>query len=337
MLGDMTVFDSNGNFNLYYLDENRGAVYQCKACFNELDMSSYNRIYTQQASGRLLDTIYVYANSPEDYYDLMIHCISPKGLYSYEYDADKMMELRIAKSRFFASVREQRVITMLNNISANGMPLSDVTAAINPGSLALLAIPAYMVLSLANFVTIDQEKTIGRGLYQTMAPPRIQNIEEDSFEIYDFEGFAQAFHYGNFLANDSDLFLSVYGLAHSIAHIKWQIENSGMIEAGCIENLVNWEPFTKTWNELVSEGAMRDPFAKNKPVTWPVARFGVTNGEELNPDLHAALMLTDLLMPCFPSAGAPWETLSIFYGLMQVFPLKNYFGIDYSKEIKFAK
>lgn len=337
MLGDMTIFDHEGNFNLYYLDENRGSVYQRVARLNELDMSGYNRIYTQQTSGRLLDTICVYADSADDYYDLMLHCISPSGLYSYEFPKDKLMEFRIAKSRFFASVREQGSISMPNHISSNGIPLSDVTAAINPGSLALLSIPAYMVLSLANFITIDREQTIGRGYYQTMAPPRLQNIDEGSIEIYDFDGYAEAFHFGNFLTNDSDLFLTVYGLAHSIAHIKWQIENSDMRNAERIENLVDWEPFTTTWNRLVEVGAMLDPFKEKSFGIRGFARFGVLNGDELNPDLHAALMLTELLSPCFSSPGEPWAKLAIFYGLMEAFPLRNYFGIDYGKEIKFAE
>ena len=160
---------------------------------------------------------------------------------------------------------------------------------------------------------------------------------KDSIEIYDFDGYAEAFHFGNFLANDSDLFLTVYGLAHSIAHLKWQIENSEMRNAGRIENLVNWEPFTMTWNKLVEVGAMPDPFKEKSFGVREFARFGVLNGDELNPDLHAALMLTELLLPCFSSPGEPWTKLAVFYGLMEVFPLRNYFGIDYGKEIKFAE
>lgn len=341
MLGDMTVFDSNGNFNLYYLDERSGSVYQRLASLNKLDMAGYNRIYTQQASGRLLDTIYVYANSADDYYDLMLHCISPTGLYSYEFPKDALMEFRVAKSRFFASVRERGSISMANHISHNGIPLSDVTAAINPGSLALLSIPAYMVLTLANFITIDREQTIGRGYYQTMAPPQLQNmlqnIDEGPVEIYNFGGYADAFHFGNYLTNDSDLFLTVYGLAHSIAHIKWQIENSDMRNAGNIESLVNWEPFTMTWNRLVEVGAMSDPFKERSFGVKEFARFGVLNGNELNSDLHAALMLTELLSPCFSSPGEPWSKLAIFYGLMDVFPLRDYFGVAYEKTIEFAR
>lgn len=168
-----------------------------------------------------------------------------------------------------------------------------------------------------------------------MAPPRLQNLEDGSFEIYDFNDYLDAFHYGNFLSNDSDLFLTVFGLAHSIALFKWQIENSQLLEAGSIEKIIGWEPFTWTWNKLIEIGALRDPF-KSKPTMFNISRFGAENGDELNPNLHAALKLTDLLCPLFASAGEPWAKLSVFYGLIDVFPLRNYFGIDYGKEIKFA-
>lgn len=337
MFGNMTIFDHEGNFNLYYIDEKTGSIYERVARLNELDMSSYNKFYTQQESGRLLDTIWVYADSPADYYDLMLHCASPSGIFSSEFPPDKMWEYRISKSDFFASLRERQRVTMPNNIFCNNVALTDLTAAINPGSLALFSIPAYMVLSLANYLAVGNESQINRGFYRTMAPPHMSNLEEGSITISDFGEYAYAFHHGNFLTNDSDLFLTVYGLAHSIAHIKWQIENSNMREAGAIENLINWEPFILTWNSLVEVGAMRDPFKGKHFGTSTFARFGIMNGEDLNPDLHAALMLTELLTPCFPSPGEPWAKLAIFYGLMEVFPLKRYFGIDWNKRIVFAE
>lgn len=338
VINDMTVFDSNGDFNLYYLDESN-SVFQTTARFCNIDMSDYNSMYEQPSSGRLLDSVYVYAETPtpDSYFDTMFHGVSPVGIFSQDHPAGKLLEYRDAKSRFFSSARERGSISTADNIVANDVPLSDVVAAINPGTLALLSIPAFMVLALMNFVALDANRGIGRGYYQTAAPPRLQNLEAGPVVIDGFDDYLEAFHFGNFLSNNADLFLTVYGLAHSIAHFKWQVEDSKMCEAGNIENLVSWKPFTQTWNELVRIGAMRDPFNVRRDGSHRYSRFGILNGDELNPDLHAALVLTDLLVPCFASLGAPYEKLSIFYGLIDVFPLRNYFNIKHDKRIKFVE
>ena len=109
MFHRMPIFDHMGNFNLIHIDENTGQAYERKACLNELDMTSYSYIYGNNTGSRLLDTVYVYADSPDDYYDLMLHCVSPRGIFNHDApDVSSYLDLMRAKSRFFASLRESR-------------------------------------------------------------------------------------------------------------------------------------------------------------------------------------------------------------------------------------
>ena len=331
MLDDMTIIDSDGNFNLYYIDDINRDVFIGKACLNDLDMTHYNSVYSFDGA-HILDSLPVYAGSPEEYFDIMFHCASPAGLYAMDVTKDGLIELSRAKSRFFAFLRERGSITMPNNVIYNDISLAEVTAAINPGSLALLSIPAFMVMCYYNAITIDREQRIGRGVYSVKAPPTLDNLDKDAIDIWGFKEYADAFHYGNFLSNNSDLFLTVYGLAESISVFHTLIANTPMKDNGRIENICGYEPFVRIWNELIKVGAMRDPFGDE----WAtVAQYGIENSEEINPDLHAAIKLSQVLTPCFSHPGMPPLGLAIFYGLIDVFALHPYFGIEYDKKFEY--
>lgn len=83
-------------------------------------------------------------------------------------------------------------------------------------------------------------------------------------------------------------------------------------------------------------GALHDPFDRSKAY-WSIYEDGIENAREANEDLLNALKLAELLQPFPITPVAPGSVKQIFYGLIDIFPLRNYFGISPDIRFKYPK
>ena len=342
----MTMFDAFGNFNILRAVRMGGGfqIQQGKAYPTTVNLKSYSHRYIgNNAMDLPLDSMPINAESPDVLFSLMRTCVS--------YDLGDLTEsevhsLLLSKHNFFSSTREQSGITMLQNVSVQTSYRGDyltvtpamVTGAFNPGALAILSLPAYLVLDISTFATAASARQMyGRlGIYENLAPARNPG-EARSTHIDTLDDYMDAFHYGNFIWNNSDIWLSIYGLAYCIAAFVQFVMGARLHETmNSMNELFSYVPFNWAYSELVRLGALHDPFDRSKAY-WSICEDGIENAREANEDLLNALKLAELLQPFPITPVAPGSVKQIFYGLIDIFPLRNYFGISPDIRFKYPK
>lgn len=337
-MGGATLFDHDMNFVLLCqeFDQSEGGLVRVRwserrGVLSEVDMRSYK---SRQSGDQLLEDLLIYATSPQDYFEIMTTCGSLKNqprLVNGAPSPDPWLSLFRGKRAFFASLREQSSVSDCGShrLTIAGGPdftLADLCMAFNPGSLALLSIPAYLVMDWKSGFAPPQPQLpmpIGRWLYDLHAPGGIS--------IKGFDDYCHTFLGDAFLMNNSDVFLTTYALAHAIVVFTEDIQNYEYFEsATSFRDYFTFEPLVYVFETLVRLGALRDPWA---PV-WKTCDTGIENAQEVNPDLAATLRLTDALSPITTTPALPPGAIQqTFYGLMDVLPLREYFGID--RRVKF--
>jgi len=328
------LFDQNMNFILLCMqfDNKKGTVNlsERRAVASEVDMRRYKPDGLEFP--QLLDNTFINATSPQDYFEIMTTCASQKN-QPKNIDGKPSKELQplfMGKSTFFHSTREKRGVSDSRHIRltiAGGLDftLADLSLVFNLGSLALFSIPAYLVMDSKGgfYPAPGQRIPIGRWLYDLHAPGR---------SIKNFEDYYDAFIQGVFLQNNSDVFLTTYGLAHAIAVFAEDIKNYEAFDrATSFRDFTNYEPLLYVLDNLIRIGALHDPFG-SAPV-WKICPTGIENAQEVNPALLATLQLTETLAPIMTAPISSASVLQVFYGLIAILPLKEYFSID--RQIKF--
>lgn len=343
----MTYLDMFGNFDILRAVQmgNGYQFQQAKAYPTTVNLKDYARRY---ASGGglgdlLLDNLNLNAESPDVLFSLMRTGVS----YSLgDFKESEVVELIQAKHDFFCSTRAQGDLTMPQYVtvqtSYRNRPVSlsptTVTAVFNPGALAILSIPAYLVLDIASFATVGSATQVyGRlGIYENLAPPREPNGFAPE-RIDSLNDYMDAFHYGNFLWNNSDLWLTMYGLAYCITAFVDFVRSERLYEVrDSMNDLITFAPFNWMYDELVRCGAVNDPFDQSKRY-WNICEDGIENAREVNESLYGALKLAELLQPVPIVTVPPGSVNAIFYGLIDIFPVKRYFGIESNVRFEFPK
>lgn len=340
----MTYFDAFGNFNILRAVRIGGGfqVQQAKAYPTSVSLKAYSYRYNGNGVVDLpFDTMFINAESPDALFSLLRAGVS----YALgDLAESEVIALINSKHEFFSSTRSQDGITMLPNISVQTVYRGSavtitptmVTAAFNPGALAILSLPAYLVLDLSTFATMQSSTQMyGRlGIYDSLAPSRNPD-EGGSANIDTLDDYMDAFHYGNFIWNNSDTWLTIYGLAYCIAAFTQSVMDSRLYEAkNSMDELFRYTPFNWAYSELVKRGALHDPFARSRPY-WSICEDGIENAREANEDLFNTLKLAELLQPVPITPVAPGSVNSIFYGLIDIFNLKKYFGINPSVKFQY--
>lgn len=329
----MTYFDAQGNFNVIRADiiDGRTQLSQGKArpAIADLRVNS-DKYLLGDTSARLLDKLEINAESPDKLFDLMRTCLC---FQLADLPEDEVSRLCTSKSEFFRMTREQGVLTYLPEIQvkANGMTVAlvSITAPFNPAALALLSLPAYFVMDLSTYATIETESLLigRRGIYSCSAPPRTFR-EHEPVSIQSLSDYMDAFHFGNFLNNNSDAWLSVYGVSYCLAAFVQQLQHMRMWEkVDSIRGIIHYEPFAWVYDRLVQLGALHDPFDRTATF-WRMHEDGIENASDVNGGLCSCLKLARLLQPVPLVTCAPGAVESIFYGLIDIFDLRRYFGID---------
>lgn len=291
--------------------------------------------YPGHQGGLLLDQILLHCTSEDDFFDTVMRCVSPSGI-STETFGFSGQDAFTAKRRFFAALRqraEESGISLCQNISLSSADydysIGDVLAAFNLKSVALLSLPAYSALdfngSLIPIAPNDPE-------HHNVACP-LHDFKAPGADITCFDDYFDAFAQGAFAYNNSDLFLTLYGLAFAIEVFVTQINWEGLDR---FEDLVVYEPLNRTLNALVRMGALHSPFDK-RPM-WEYSQMGTDNAEEACQELAGTMALVSALRPISMLAPyeRPFDTAQIFYGLIEHFSsAKDYFGIDYHTHLTF--
>lgn len=344
----MTYFDAFGNFNLLRAVRvgDGFQIQQGKAYPTTARLKPYSyRINGDKAIDLLLDDLFINAESPDVLFSLMKTGVS---FALGDVSESELAHLIQAKHDFFCMTREQGSLTMLQNVCVHTtyrnqvMAITPVmvTAAFNPGALAILSLPSYLVLDLLTFATIGSPtQTYGRlGIYSDLAPSRDSNNLGASVSIRSLDDYVDAFHYGNFVWNNSDVWLTMYGLAYCIAALIEFVKNARLHEErDSMSDLVSYPPFNWAYEELARRGALRDPFDRDKPTFWRTCGEGIENAREVSDQLRGALKLAELLQPMPITPVPPGSVESIFYGLIDIFPLRRYFGIDQSVRFQYPE
>ena len=165
-----------------------------------------------------------------------------------------------------------------------------------------------------------------------VAYPRHNFVGPGGMKIRNFDDYFRAFYQWIFTYNNSDLFITLFGLAYAINMFINQIDWN---EYESFEDLFPYKPLTHTLNNLVHMGALHNPF--DKKASWKFCLLGIENAQELCPDLTGALETARAMTPLVQLS--PFETpdvMQIFFGLINHFPsTKDYFGIDYNAQFIF--
>lgn len=342
----MTLLDAFGNFNILRAVPMGGGfqIQQGKAYPTVVDLKSYAyRFKGNNAVNYVLDRMSINAESPDALFSLIRTGIS---FALGDLTESEVESLFLSKHNFFTSTLEQDGITMLQNVRVHTRYCDSdltvaptmITAMFNPGALAILSLPAYMVLDVSTFATAaSAERVYGRwGIYANLAPARNPRGARPT-NIDTLDDYMEAFHYGNFIRNNSDTWITIYGLAYCIAAFVKSIVDARLHKTmNSMNDCLSYAPFNWVYSELVSRGALHDPFDRSK-ILWGICEDGIENAREANEDLCNALKLAELLQP-FPIASvAPGSVKTIFYGLIDIFPLRRYFGISPSIRFKYPK
>lgn len=349
-MGGITLFDENLNYVLLGMDfsdesalERRDVTIHLairSGVLSTVSMLGYkpHKIRTWMNRRQLLDELVIYAKSPQDYFEIMTTCASLKNQPDF-YNGRALLEpsehLFKGKRAFFASLRDQSGYSGPRDLSVGivtehgvtAFTVEDLCLAFNPGSLSLLSVPAFLVLCfMGAFCEApgNQPVPIGRWIYRWRAPggKRIRN----------FDDYHRTLSSGMYLKNNIDLFLKTYALAHAIAYLAHQVERDGLaVAANSFRDVLSYEPLLYVLEGLIARGALRDPFALGG--MWKTCDAGIENAWEVNPDLAATLQLADALAPISTTSVSYGTILQVFYGLIDVLPLRDYFGVD--RRVKF--
>ena len=326
----LTVFDENLNLNLYMVvtpKENPSippgqiGVGFVKARLDDFDMTQYKKTDYPL----VLDVFTTYGEDPDNLYKMLFHCASPTPFFNSSFTLNDCKTESAGKSRFIHSLWDHSKAAHTDDYSFQDYSLSTVAQCINPGTLTIMSIPAFMAIAFDGTRDVDKSRGISLGLYKPYSP-NPQNpgslLELDTFDEY-FDAFMQ----GNFMGSNTDLFLTTYGIANSFCCLDFMIR--GALACGeeihSIEEVVGWKPIIELWQRLVSVRAIYDPF--NAPMSYKVEEYGVSNARILNPDLADALKLAERILPFPLFASAPGATARVFYALIELFSMQSYFGI----------
>lgn len=349
---DEPIFDSTGNYRLIEVSYFRNdlsdlQMYEKVAIAGDVDMRQYSSYSPMRdSSNLLLDILPLNATSAEDSFDILTKCFSPAIQKSVPAKrlTNSMRELKNQKSELFRYLRERpledyRSIHQKISLGGESFSLFEAGAIFNPGSLALLSLPAFLAMDWGGVVLQDREGNAGKPLFALTAPPSMQSAFEGNFDfdrIYSFSEYMDMFDEERFRTNNSMTFIYLYGFAQCIA-VYSEIAARDFPQANSISDIVFYPPFTIAFDELVKMGAFgRNPFNRYESV-WRCNPEGVDNAMDLSEELYATLDVLDRVtpIPMSPMCGAPGLIRSIFYGLIELFELKDYFGIPSWEEIEF--
>lgn len=346
----MTIFDEYGNFNLLRATQMGGSLRVTRgksypAC---VDLRPYSsRILNGTCPERLLDNLQLNAESPEMLFGLLRDSISfAMGDVSDE-EVERLIEAKRGLFLWTRNHAQEKGVTHPGGILIRTVyrdEMIDVTPQLvaslfNPAALAILSLPAYSVLDIVAYGSVGTAaECYGRfGVYSRLAPPRTLEGAQSPVGIESFDDYMQAFHFGNFLNNNSGTWLALYGLAYCIAALVGDIRPCGIPEQlDSMEETIRCPPFNWLYDELVRRGALHDPFDRTT-VFWSICRDGIENAREVGDGLYAALELSELLQPFPISTVSAGSVRSIFYGLIDIFDLREYFGISRSARFIFPE
>ena len=145
------MFDENLNMNLYTVvtpEENPNiapgqiGIGTAKARLSRFDMTQYKTTDYPL----MLDFFMSYGEDPDNLFEMLFHCASPAPLFSAQYSKDDCKAESSGKSRFIHSLCEHNQIAHTDNYSFEGYTLSMIAQCINPGSLTVMSIPAFMTM-----------------------------------------------------------------------------------------------------------------------------------------------------------------------------------------------
>lgn len=288
----------------------------------------------QGTSRRFLDKVLLNCTSEDDLFDTMTRCASPLGIPGVSHPRD-LSDAFAAKHSFFKSLRDQaeeRGLTLPMRWSISGQDysysVSDVLAAFNLKSLALLALPAYVAMDCrGNFIPVAPNDPHHSHVF---CPVYSLDLPSDEHpHAYCFDDYYQAFADGTFANNNSSMFLAIYGLAQAIGIFLKSIDWSGL---SGFDEITGYVPLAHTLESLVSSGAVHSPFI----FMWKEEPSAEADAIRANSDLAGALKLTEALTPIELSPYSNREIIQIFYGLIQHFNLWQYFGLSRHTTFRFV-
>lgn len=291
--------------------------------------------YPGHQGGLLLDQVLLHCTSEDDFFDTIMRCVSPVGLQGVSAGFDPENGYR-AKRRFFAALRQKMKesgISLCQNISLSSTnchyTIGNVIAAFNLKTVALLSLPAYSVLDFnGRLIPIAPDDSRHKDVTCPMHDFRACGEDVTCFDDY-FRTFLQ----GALARNNSDMFLTLYGLAYAIEVFVSQMNWEGFDR---FEDFIAYEPLSRTLNSLVRMGALHSPFDKRP--TWEYSPTGADNAEQVAPDLAGTMTMVTALKPIAMLAPYenPFNVTQIFYGLIEHFSAsKSYFGIDWNTHLTF--
>lgn len=323
--------------NLYVFQKN-----DARQCFEVKGIPAsgtvlYPQYEEQGYANRLLDEIVLNCVSEEDFFQTIMNGVSPGGMPGVTHP-NELKDSFASKRAFFKSLRDQAVnegVSVPQHTGLSGADydytIADVLAAFNLKAVALLSLPAYAAMDLnGSFMPIapndPEHSDVMYPCRDFAIPSRTNN------RIHCFEDYFRAFVDGTFLNNNSDMFITLYGLAAAIDVFVNQIDWDGL---DSFEDLIQYEPLTRTLNALVRMGALHSPF--DTRVSWEYCPSGIKNAKDANPDLAGTLELVRVVQPIPLSPFMKLDVVQVFYGLIKHFPLKGYFGIDYDVKFEFPE
>ncbi len=222
---------------------------------------------------------------------------------------------------------------------------SSICAAFNIEALALLSLPAYAAIDFDfGFVPFPLRRMgfSNDDLFIHYQPCDIPTADKFGVISYGdrantFEEFYHAFIEGNFIYNNSETFLYLYGLAQAITtwvkQIKWESMNYKSFDG-----VLLYKPLVTVLNKLVEIGALDNPFETGKGGFRHFNKLGIFNAEEVNENMAAVLTLIDAFSPSrilLTMYVQNHEVFKVFYGLIDIFSMRKYFGIDEKIEFKY--
>lgn len=325
----VTAFDENFNRNLYYLAKPdtlklRKARPSCLYMTNLANKLTGWNDYSEFSLNDFIANV----ESCDEYYDLVFNTVSPAPFFTENPNSPKSFTIQdmietINKSRlFFNELNGQDEPTNVDNYKKQGASVITLSRLFNPATLSLLSIPAFMSFALKSCATIDPKNHL---LFATYCMYDLNNIEE----------YSEALLAGRFSQINCDAFLLTYGLASCLNLLSIQVSQAAKrFGFKDISDISPSSSLQSLWRYLVEKDALKNPFPDG-PIMWQSCDTGIQNANEANPNLAAALLLTEELPPFPLYDSEPGATLSIFYGLVDYFQMRDCFGIDESVVFKF--
>ena len=175
----LTVFDENLNLNLYMvvtpemnpsIPVGQIGIGDDKARLSDFDMSRYK----QTDYPLVLDEFTTYGEDPDNLYQMLFHCASPSPFFNASFTLEDCKKESSGKSRFIHGLWEHDRAAHTDDYSYGEYTLSTLAQCINPGSMTIMSIPAFMVIAFDGTRDIDKSKGISLGLFKPFAPNRTQ-------------------------------------------------------------------------------------------------------------------------------------------------------------------